>query len=83
MRVLVDSERGDVYVLLKGVNSIDASNGTHQYRKFGVTMYWNGHGGLLGIRLEGSSDDEVHVDSLEPSNMVPFRDQELAGARKA
>ena len=76
MQIIYDGESGDVIVVLEDYNSSAMAYGTHQYQKFGVTMYWDGHGGLLGFRFsqEGSISPELY--RIGADDRMPLRDQQ-------
>jgi hypothetical protein len=80
VRVIYDDESGDVIVLLQDVEIGKDSHGTHQFQKFGVTMYWDGHGGLLGIGFSQEVSVRPEYVIVPNGDKVPLRDQQPLSA---
>lgn len=76
MQIIYDDESGDVIVVLKDINHSAMVYGTHQYQKFGVTMYWDGHGGLLGFRFSQEVSISPEFYRIGDGDRMPLRDQE-------
>jgi len=76
MRVVYDDESGDVVVVLMEVPASMVVHATHQYQKFGVTMYWDGHGGLLGFGLSQEVSTRPELIVAMYGDKVPLRDQQ-------
>jgi hypothetical protein len=80
VEVIIDQDTGRVYVKREATPpGVDAQR-THQYRKFGVTLVWDGSGNLLGVEFE-SNEIEVptvrSISSEEPNLLGPVTDAVL------
>jgi len=80
MKIIYDDDSGDVVVVLQEPAPDAPAYGTHQYKKFGVTMYWDGHGGLLGFCFNQEVSVPPEFIRLGWGEFVPLRDrsQQLA-----
>jgi hypothetical protein len=74
MKVIYDDESGDVMVVLRDHSPAHA---THQYSKFGVTMYWDGHAGLLGIGFSQGVKTSPEFYRIGTGDRLPLRDYQL------
>jgi hypothetical protein len=64
MEVILDPDTGRVYVKREATPMGVSAQHTHQYRKFGVTLVWDGHGELLGVEFDSESHEPAIVRSI-------------------
>jgi hypothetical protein len=83
MKIIYDDENGDVVVVLHDVGPGMPAHATHQYQKFGVTMYWDGHGELLGFRFSQEVSVQPEFKVSEWAEVLPLRDQDELVAHAA
>lgn len=83
MRIIYDGDSGDVIVVLREVGTDRPAHATHQYQKFGVTMYWDGHGELLGFCFSQEVSTQPEFSVSEWAEVLPLRDQDELVAHAA
>jgi hypothetical protein len=74
VEVIVDDDTGRVYVRRKPTPDGVKPKSTHQYRKFGLTMVWDGHGELLGVLFSGTGRDIIDIKTM---GSIPETAEEL------
>lgn len=82
MRIIYDDDSGDVIVILSETAGNIPVHGTHQFSKFGVTMYWDGSGHLLGLGLSQEVSVQPEFHRTEAGDRLPLRDQELVSHKR-
>jgi len=80
MRIIYDDESGDITVVLTEVPVSMTVHATHQFQKFGVTMYWDGHGGLLGFGFSQEVSTRPELLVAMYGDKIPLRDQQPLAA---
>ena len=71
MEVILDDDTGHVYVKREETPPGVEAQRTHQYRKFGVTMVWDGHGELLGVEFAGKRGDISAIRTVSSTMSQP------------
>ena len=69
MEVILDNDTGRVYVKREGTPPGVTAQHTHQFRKFGVTLVWDGRGELLGIEFESPGIENPTVRRISSSEL--------------
>jgi hypothetical protein len=77
MKIVYDADSGDVVVVIREPAIGASAHSTHQFRKFGITMYWDGHAGLLGIGFRQDVSTLPNFYRLPDGDRMPLRDQQL------
>lgn len=82
MKVIYDDENGDVVVVLREPALGAPAYATHQFSKFGVTLYWDGHAGLLGIGFSQEVNISPEFYRIGAGDRMWLRDQQLVDSGK-
>lgn len=69
MEVILDKDTGRVYVKRQPTEEGITPQHTHQYRKFGVTMVWDGHGELLGIEFSNPIPEVATIRTVSSEEL--------------
>jgi hypothetical protein len=69
VKVILDQDTGRVYVRREPTPDGVEPQHTHQYRKYGVTMVWDGHGELLGIEFASDQPEVTTVLTVSSEDM--------------
>jgi hypothetical protein len=70
VEVILDRDTGSVYVRLQETPPGIEPQPTHGYRKYGITMVWDGHGGLLGIEFASDQPEVAAVRTVSSAEMA-------------
>jgi hypothetical protein len=73
MEVILDKDTGRVYVKRWPTPEGKEPQHTHQFRKFGVTLVWDGSGELLGIEFDSK---EIEVPTVRTISSTELRQRE-------
>lgn len=72
MEVILDKDTGRVYVKREPTPPGVEPQHTHQFRKFGVTLVWDGHGNMLGIEFDSVNSGEIStIRTISSEGMQP------------
>jgi hypothetical protein len=69
MEVILDKDTGRVYVKREPTPPGKEPQHTHQFRKFGVTLVWDGSGELLGIEFDSDHRNAATVRTVSSEEL--------------
>ena len=70
MEVILDKDTGRVYVKREPTPPGVEPQHTHQFRKFGVTLVWDGHGNMLGIEFDSEQPELATIRTVSSEEML-------------
>jgi len=69
VEVILDEDTGRVYVKRESTPPGIAAQHTHQFRKFGVTLVWDGSGNLLGVEFDNQQHEPAIVRTVSSEEL--------------
>jgi len=70
VEVIVDKDTGRVYVKREATPPGIEPQHTHQFRKFGVTLVWDGRGNLLGIEFDSEHHEVATIRTVSSEELT-------------